>query len=252
MGSALPNLHRAGKTSGANPGAMNQFVGPAEMLMDFYRAMSAQLGPMRWWPAKSPFEVIVGAILTQNTAWTNVKRAIENLRKERLLTQTAMEKVPVARLGRLIRSSGYFWQKAKTLKAFVRFARDEFGGSLKRMFALPTTELREMLLGVHGIGPETADCILLYAGNHPIFVVDAYTRRILTRHNILNEKNANDEIRAHFEEYLPRDARLYNEYHALIVNTGKNWCRNKNPICAECPLGPFLPHESPLRTESLR
>ncbi|MFZ0819843.1 MAG: hypothetical protein WAM91_07225 [Candidatus Acidiferrales bacterium] len=218
--------------------------------MSFYGAMSVRLGPMRWWPAKTPFEVIVGAILTQNTAWTNVERAIEKLRNERLLTQAAMEKVPVARLGRLIRSSGYFRQKARKLKAFARFARDEFGGSLKRMFALPTMELRDRLLGVHGIGPETADSILLYAGNHPIFVVDGYTRRIMARHNILNEKDAYDEVRRHFEKYLPRDARLYNEYHALIVNTGKNWCRSKNPICAECPLGPFLPPGSPLRAEA--
>jgi endonuclease-3 related protein len=250
MGSALPILPRAGKTPGANLGAMNQFASPARVLMDYYRTMSARLGPMRWWPAKSPFEVIVGAILTQNTAWTNVERAIENLRRERLLTQTAMERVSVARLGRLIKSSGYFRQKARKLKMFVCFVRDEFGGSLKRMFAVPTTELREKLLGVHGIGPETADSILLYAGNHPIFVVDAYTRRIMTRHNILREKDAYDEIRAHFENNLPRDARLYNEYHALIVNTGKNWCRSKNPICAECPLGPFLPHGSLLRAEA--
>ncbi len=220
--------------------------------MGYYGAMSERLGPMRWWPAKTPFEVIVGAILTQNTAWSNVERAIENLRKERMLTQAAIEKVPVARLGRLIRSSGYFRQKAKKLKAFVRFAGDEFGGSLKRMFAVPTMELRERLLGVHGIGPETADSILLYAGNHPIFVVDAYTRRIMMRHGMTDEKATYDEIRAHFENNLPRDVRLYNEYHALIVNTGKNWCRNKNPICAECPLSPFLPHGSPLRAGTLR
>jgi endonuclease III related protein len=249
MGSALPNLRRTGNTTGENLGTMNQFISPAEALMGVYGAMSTRLGPMRWWPAKTPFEVIVGAILTQNTAWTNVERAIEKLRKERVLSMAAVEKIPVARLGRLIRSSGYFRQKAKKLKAFVRFVRNQFGGSLKRMFAVPTMELREKLLGVHGIGPETADSILLYAGNHPIFVVDAYTRRIMTRHGILNEKNTYDEIRTHFEKNLPQHARLYNEYHALIVNTGKYWCRTKNPICAECPLGPFLPHGSPLRVE---
>ena len=252
MGSALPNVHRPNSPTGAMLTAINQLNFPRGTLMDFYSAMSERLGPMRWWPAKSPFEVIVGAILTQNTSWTNVERAMENLRKERLLTQGAMGRVPVQRLGTLIRSSGYFRQKAKKLKAFVRFVQNEFGGSLKRMFAVPTLELRDKLLGVHGIGPETADSILLYAGNHPIFVVDAYTRRILTRHDVTEESSAYDEIRGHFEKNLPRDARLYNEYHALIVNTGKNWCRTKNPKCAECPLERFLPSGSPLRAEARR
>lgn len=220
--------------------------------MDYYWVMSRRLGPMNWWPAKTPFEVIVGAILTQNTAWTNVERAIKNLRERHLLTQSAIEKVNVSRLAKLIRSSGYFRQKARKLKAFVRFSRSEFGGSLERMFSVPTMELRGKLLAVYGIGPETADSILLYAGNHPIFVVDAYTRRIMTRHEITHEENKYDEVRAIFESRLPRDARLYNEYHALIVNTGKNWCKGKNPICAECPLGPLLPHRSPLRIEALQ
>lgn len=219
---------------------------PAETrlaLMEFYEAMSQKLGPMHWWPARTPFEVIVGAILTQNTAWTNVEKAIENLRRERLLNFSAIENIPTARLARLVRSSGYFRQKAKKLKAFVHFLRDEYGGSLSRMFATPTAELREKLLAVHGIGPETADSILLYAGNHAIFVVDAYTRRILTRHGLSNEESAYDDIRLLFENHVPRDVNLYNEYHALIVNTGKHWCRSKNPHCTECPLGRFLPPE---------
>jgi endonuclease-3 related protein len=229
---------------------MSQSGTSADTLMRFYSAMSDRLGPMRWWPAKTPLEVIVGAILTQNTAWKNVKRALENLRRARMLSYTAIERIPVARLSRLIRPSGYFRQKAKKLKAFVRFLRGEFGGSLKRMFAVPTMELREKLLNVHGIGPETADSILLYAGNHPVFVIDAYTRRILTRHDLMHEKASYDEVRSYFERNLPQDARLYNEYHALIVNIGKNWCRNKNPKCAECPLGPLLPPGSPLRAEA--
>ena len=205
---------------------------------------------MKWWSAKTPFEVIVGAIMVQNTAWTNVKRVIENLRKEHVLSVAAIERIAVARLGRLIRSSGYFRQKAKKLKAFVRFLRRDFGGSLKKMFAVPTMELREKLLKVHGIGPETADSILLYAGHHPIFVIDAYTRRILTRHDLMHDKASYDEVREYFEGSLPRDTRLYNEYHALVVNIGKKWCRNKNPKCAECPLGPLLPQGSPLRVEA--
>ena len=206
--------------------------------------MSEALGPMRWWPARSPFEVIVGAILTQNTAWTNVERAIANLRRERLLSIAAMERASTSRLAKLIRSSGYFRQKSKKLKAFVRFLRDEYSGSLRRMFAGTTENLRQKLLAVHGIGPETADSMLLYAGMHRIFVVDAYTRRILSRHGLADGKEDYDEIRAMFEDRLPRDAQLYNEFHALIVNTGKKWCRAKNPLCTECPLGKFLPPET--------
>lgn len=214
-----------------------------KILMEYYDAMSGNLGPMHWWPGQTPFDVIVGAILTQNTAWTNVERAIENLRREKLLSFTAMEKVSLPRLARLIRSSGYFRQKAKKLKAFVRFLRKAYGGSLVRMFATPTAKLRQELLVVHGIGPETADSILLYAGNHTIFVVDAYTRRIFTRHALANGEATYDEVRAFFENHLSKDARLYNEYHALIVNTGKNWCRAQKPRCEECPLGKFLPQD---------
>ena len=213
---------------------------PLRVLPQFYETLEAALGPMHWWPAKTPFEVIVGAILTQNTAWVNVERAITDLRKARTLTPRALERVPSARLGQLIRSSGYFRQKAKKLKAFVRFLRRDFGGSLARMFRTPTAALRERLLSVHGIGRETADSILLYAGNHPIFVVDAYTKRILERHGMVGEKAGYEEVRALFENNLPADAKLYNEYHALLVNVGKNWCRTRAPRCDECQLGPYL------------
>ena len=202
---------------------------------------------MEWWPARTPFEVIVGAILTQNTAWTNVERAIENLRRERLLTPGAIERVSQARLERLVRSSGYFRQKARKLKAFVQFLQEQHGGSLARMFRTPTPELREKLLGVHGIGPETADSILLYAGGHPIFVVDAYTHRILGRHNVTDGKPDYAAVRSLFETNLPKQAALYNEFHALIVNVGKNWCRKSRPRCGECPLFHHLPVDSPLR-----
>lgn len=196
---------------------------------------------MHWWPAKTPFEVIVGAILTQNTAWANVERAIANLRRERLLTPRTLERVPQGKLARLVRPSGYFRQKARKLKAFVRFLRRDFHGSLRAMFGTPTAELRERLLCVHGIGPETADSILLYAGNHPVFVVDAYTKRILLRHGLIDEKTSYEDVRQLFERNLPRDAALYNEFHALLVNVGKNWCRTQQPRCDECPLGPYLP-----------
>jgi endonuclease III related protein len=215
-------------------------------LMHYYSAMSRALGPMHWWPARTPFEVIVGAILAQSAAWSNVERAIANLRAARMLTPAAIARVRASRLDALVRPSGYFRQKTKKLKAFVRFLRDEYGGSLKRMFATPTGELREKLLSVHGIGPETADSILLYAGNHPVFVVDAYTHRILARHGLNGGKSGYEQIRALFESSLPSDARLFNEFHALIVNTGKNWCRKREPHCAECPLGPLLPPGSSL------
>ena len=214
---------------------------PAGDLLHYYRAMLETLGPQHWWPARTPFEVIVGAILTQNTAWVNVERAIANLRRERLLTPAAIASVPSARLARLIRSSGYFRQKTKKLKAFVTFLRRGYGGSIVRMFRTPTAELREKLLAVHGIGPETADSILLYAGGHAVFVVDAYTKRILERHQLAPTKSSYEETRQLFEQSLPRDARLYNEFHGLIVNVGKNWCRPRSPRCESCPLGSFLP-----------
>jgi endonuclease III related protein len=217
-----------------------------QTLMHYFAAMSQALGPMHWWPAKTPFEVIVGAILTQNTSWTNVERAIANLRSARMLTPPAIAAARLSRLAILVRPSGYFRQKAKKLKSFVRFLQREYGGSLKRMFDTPTGILREKLLSVHGIGPETADSILLYAGNHPVFVVDAYTHRIFGRHGITDGKLEYESVRALFEGALPRDSRLFNEFHALVVNTGKNWCRKNEPRCGECPLGSLLPTTSPL------
>ncbi|MGB6820933.1 MAG: hypothetical protein WBE21_02545, partial [Candidatus Acidiferrales bacterium] len=193
-------------------------------LTSYYHTLYGSLGPQSWWPAKTPFEVIVGAILTQNTNWTNVERAIANLRREHLLSPRAMERVSPAHLASLIRSSGYFRQKAKKLKAFVRFLRVEYSGSLKRMFQTPTAELREKLLSIHGIGPETADSILLYAGAKAIFVVDAYTKRILSRHGWVSDKATYEEMRTLVESHLPRDVSRYNEFHALLVNVGKNWC----------------------------
>jgi endonuclease III related protein len=215
-------------------------------LLRYFEAMSRALGAMHWWPAKTPFEVIVGAVLTQSTSWGNVERAIANLRAARILTPSAIAKSRTSRLAALVRPSGYFRQKAKKLKAFARFLQGEYGGSLKRMFSTPTAHLREKLLSVYGIGPETADSILLYAGNHPVFVVDAYTHRIFGRHGITGNKPDYERVRAMFEAALPRDARLLNEFHALIVNTGKQWCRKRVPHCEKCPLRHLLPETSPL------
>src|SRR6266700_3239552 len=204
-------------------------------LMRYFAAMSQALGPMHWWPARTPFEVIVGTILTQNTSWANVERAIANLRSAQMLTPSAIFAARSSRLAILVRPSGYFRQKAKKLKAFVRFLQKEYGGSLERMFETPTEALREKLLSVHGIGPETADSILLYAGNHPVFVVDAYTHRIFGRHELLTGKPDYEKARALFEAALPSHPPMLNEFHALIVNTGQNWCRKGAPRCADCP-----------------
>jgi len=210
-------------------------------LHKYFDALFQAHGPQHWWPARSKFEVIVGAILVQNTTWTNVERAIFNLRRHKLLNPIAMHRVSQCRLAYLIRPSGYFRQKAFKLKSFLHFLRENHRGSLTRMFRLPTELLRAQLLQVHGIGPETADSILLYAGNHPVFVVDAYTRRILQRHELLHERESYEVIRQLFESSLPKSPELFNEYHALIVHTGKVHCRTRAPLCSQCPLQSFLP-----------
>ena len=207
----------------------------------YFDALLAAHGPQHWWPGRTRFEIIVGAILTQNTSWINVERAIRNLRSTHLLSPDAIRRVSSAKLEQLLRSSGYFRQKTKTLKSFAKFLFESYRGSLNRMFATPTPLLRDQLLDVRGIGPETADAILLYAGNHPVFVVDAYTRRILERHGHAHPKLAYDEIRKLFESALPADHQLFNEFHALIVHTGKHFCRKTNPACSQCPLNLFLP-----------
>jgi len=214
--------------------------GSAPPLDEYYNSLFTALGPQHWWPGETEFEIIVGAILTQNTSWTNVERAISNLRSAGLLSPTAIERAPVRRLENLIRCSGYFRQKARKLKAFCRFLRTEYRGSLKRMFEAPTIALREKLLGVFGIGPETADSILLYAGDHPVFVVDAYTKRMLLRHGWIGDKAKYEDVRWMFERQSPGDSRRFSEFHALIVNAGKNFCRTQEPLCDRCPLGRYL------------
>ncbi|HKQ86884.1 MAG TPA: hypothetical protein VJS43_08950 [Candidatus Acidoferrales bacterium] len=209
-------------------------------LDEYYNSLFTAFGPQHWWPGRTPFEVVVGAILTQNTSWTNVERAIANLRKARLLTPAAIEKASPQKIQMLIRPSGYFRQKARKLKAFCSFLRYEYGGSLKRMFAQPTGELREKLLSVFGIGPETADSILLYAGGHPVFVVDAYTKRMLARHGWVAQDAKYEDVRWIFERRFPGDVARFNEFHALIVQTGKKYCRTREPLCGECPLGRYL------------
>lgn len=245
----------------------------------FYLTLFRGWGRQHWWPAQSRFEVIVGAYLTQNTAWTNVELALKKLQQAGVLNVAGMRRVPVEELEQLIRSAGYFRQKARSLKNFVAFLDECYGGSLTRMFAQSTEKLREELLLLKGVGPETADSILLYAGNHPVFVVDAYTRRVLERHGIVPQSARYEEIRQLFQRALaevaerggtekldinpfadeksaagPRPhppsrmsqstrsetAQVYNEMHGLLVQVGKHYCLKSKALCEECPLGSFL------------
>ncbi len=244
----------------------------------YYQALYHAWGAQNWWPADSAFEVIVGAYLTQNTAWVNVELALNNLRDAQLLTVEGIRGATVAELERFIRPAGYFRQKAARLKTFVKFLDTQHGGDLHRLFAQPTEKLREELLALNGVGAETADSILLYAGHHQTFVVDAYTRRIFERHGILAEKASYEEIRQLFQRALaplaagpkalfadpatqsatrsrgsahepspmstaPRTAlaQTYSDMHGLIVGAGKNFCGKSQPRCDGCPLQLFLP-----------
>ena len=204
-------------------------------LQEIYRRLLSAFGRQHWWPAQTPFEVMVGAILTQNTAWTNASKAILRLKGEKVLGPTQLEKIHQGRLARLIRPSGYFHQKARRLKVFVSYLQLIHKGSLARMRSVPLDRLREELLQLWGIGPETADSILLYALGKPIFVVDAYTRRVLARHSLISWDASYDEIQALFMRNLPRLPSLFNEYHALLVAVGKELCMS-HPKCHRCPL----------------
>lgn len=200
-----------------------------------YKRLFEAFGPRHWWPGETPFEVIIGAILTQNTAWTNVEKAINNLKSQDLLTPERLKHLPEDELAELIRPAGYYNLKANRLKEFIKFLFSHYAGDLNQMFNQDMWELRRELLGVKGIGPETADSILLYAGQKPIFVVDAYTRRMLTRHNLIEKKTSYTQIQDLFMTNLKQDVQLYNEYHALIVQLGKEICKSK-PKCDICPL----------------
>ncbi len=217
-------------------------------LKEAYDRLFAAYGPRHWWPADSPFEVIVGAVLVQNTSWENVRKAIGNLRENDLLEPHALRDVPVEELEELIRPVGYYRVKARRLRHVLDFLVDRYDGDLEAMFQTNLRELRQQLLGVHGIGQETADSILLYAGGMPTFVVDAYTYRVVTRHGWLDFDADYDAIQDYFQSGLPEDVQLYNEYHALLVEVGKRHCRKK-PICLGCPLAELLPEGGPLEPE---
>ncbi|MFH1915191.1 MAG: endonuclease III domain-containing protein [Pseudomonadota bacterium] len=212
----------------------------AETITAMYEAMLAALGPSRWWPGDSPFEIAVGAILTQNTNWGNVEKAMANLKARDLLSARAMLALDPAALAELIRPAGYYNLKTVRLRNFLNFLKNEADFEIESLRVHALDELRDMVLSVSGIGPETADSILLYALDMPTFVVDAYTHRLMRRHGLAHEGIDYHELRALFMDALPEDVALYNEYHALIVRTGKEWCRKQAGLCAACPLQPFL------------
>jgi endonuclease-3 related protein len=200
-----------------------------------YSKLHSCFGQQHWWPGETPFEVAVGAVLTQNTNWGNVEKAIRNIRLAGALHARTLHEMPAERLAELIRPAGYFNIKAKRLKNFINLLADKYGGSMTRMAREDLPVLRKQLLRVNGIGPETADSILLYALGKPVFVIDAYTKRVLSRHNIMHSDETYEAIQELFHAHLPTDADIFNEYHALFVRVAKEHCRTK-PLCTGCPL----------------
>jgi len=215
------------------------FMSTREKLLNIFEVLLKHFGPQKWWPADSPFEVMVGAILTQNTSWSNVEKAISNLKNAKLLDPRKMLRLDAETLANLIRPAGYPNVKTKRLQNFLRFFVEEFNADVAKMGRESVDSLREKLLSVKGVGPETADSILLYAFAKPVFVCDAYTHRIFSRHGMLDDGVSYDDVRALFMGNLPNEEKLFNEYHALIVKTGKDFCRPR-PKCVLCPLGALL------------
>ncbi len=209
-------------------------------IKEFYKSLYSRYGPQNWWPAESALECILGTILTQNTSWINVEKAFENLKSSGLVSFDKLDSIQIEKLANLIRPSGYFNQKASKIKAFVSYVKKNYDGDLDKMFGRDTDQLRKELLCIKGIGPETADSILLYALKKPVFVIDTYTYRVLSRHNIIPERASYQEIQELLVSSLPNDVQVFNEYHALFVKVGKEHCRRK-AMCMGCPLE-YDPH----------
>ncbi len=215
-------------------------------LREYYRLLRAHFGHQHWWPGDTPFEICVGAILTQNTAWANVEKAIGNLKRARALSPRALHRLSEKQVAQLIRPAGYFNVKARRLKAFVDFLFEQYHGSVSRMWKEELTALRTKLLAVNGIGPETADSMLLYAAKQPIFVVDAYTKRVLVRHGLVKQSATYDEVQQLFHSKLKaHDPRLFNDFHAQFVAVGKTYCQSRVALCEDCPLRSLLPESGP-------
>jgi endonuclease-3 related protein len=214
-------------------------------LLGIYHMLLAAAGHRGWWPGRTRLEILLGAILTQNTSWTNVEKALRALHRRGLLGLARLRTTSEDELAETIRSSGYFRQKARKIRAFLALLDQEYGGSLTRMARVPTAALREQLLGVWGIGPETADSILLYAFGRPVFVVDAYTRRVLARHGLISWTAGYGTIQGLHARLLPEDAALFNDFHAQYVWVGHHFC-GTHPKCGECPLRALLSRSGPI------
>jgi len=208
----------------------------SEQLQNIFSRLQNHFGPQHWWPGDSPFEIMVGAILTQNTNWRNVEKAIINLKEAGLLSLTALSSMPEEELAEYIRPAGYYTIKAGRLQNLFAMINEQWDGDLDYLLQQPAEVLREHLLSVKGIGPETADSMVLYAAEQPVFVVDAYTHRILCRHDVIPEEYGYFEIQELFMDNLEEDTRLFNEFHALLVQVGKHFCKKSTPKCAHCPL----------------
>lgn len=207
-----------------------------EKLASIYTQLYKHFGPQAWWPGDTPFEVMVGAVLTQNTNWTNVEKAMDNLKRAGVMSFEGLSQLPVDLLAEYIRPAGYFNIKAGRLRNLFAAIDEQYGGSLDAMLKEETVELRRVLLSVKGIGPETADSILLYAAERPVFVVDAYTYRILLRHDLIPEDFDYDDLQQLFMDNMEQNAGLFNEFHALLVCAGKDFCKKTTPRCSICPL----------------
>lgn len=208
-------------------------------IQEIYNTLYVHFGPQHWWPGDSPFEVMVGAVLTQNTNWVNVSRAIDNLRNDNLLSLDRLLALPLEILAEKIRPAGYYNLKAKRLSNLLVCISDNYQGEVDTFLNQDTGTLREELLSVKGIGPETADSIVLYAAQKPSFVVDTYTHRILSRHDLIPEEADYYEIQEIITDSLEEDVQLYNEYHALLVRLGKDFCKKSKPLCSQCPIAGY-------------
>jgi endonuclease III related protein len=217
----------------------------ADVLVRYYQQMLLRLGPQKWWPARTRLGVILGAILTQNTSWTNVELAMRRLRHAGLLKLERLRQATRAEIEDAIRPAGFYRQKAQTIQTFIAWLDLSHHGSLHALFARPPQDLRRELLLLRGLGSETVDAILLYAGRKPFFVADAYTRRILSRHGLAPEDASYNSVQGLLHRHLPPDPAMFNEFHALLVEVGKRHCKRQTACCQGCPLEEFLPGGQP-------
>jgi len=221
--------------------AQQGVAAPGEALSQFYLTLLGSFGPQGWWPARTRLETILGAILTQNTNWRNATLALKNLRRGGLLVWPGLRGAALKELEHCVRPAGFYRQKARTIHDLADWLERAHGGSLDSLFSLHPTQSRRQLLSLKGIGPETADAILLYAGRQPLFVSDAYTRRILSRHQLIPARADYGFAQRFLHQHLPSDQAMFNEFHALLVEAAKRYCRGPAARCEECPLRKFLP-----------